>query len=114
MSGRRRSQSTISSRSGAASTASRVSRGRALLDALGHAQQVQVVVAEHRDGAIAQRLHEAQAAERVGAAVHEVAHEPQAVARRVERELVDEPLEGLEAPLQVADRVEGHGREGRK
>jgi len=85
-----------------------VARAR-LLDPLGHAQQVQVVVAQHGDRGVPERLHEAQAAERIGAAVHHVAHEPEAVARRVEGERLDEPLERREAPLQVADRVKGHG-----
>ena len=53
---------------------------------------------------VAERLHEAQAAQRIGAAVDEVAHEPEAVARGIEGERVEQPLERLVAALQVADR----------
>jgi len=78
----------------------------ALLDALGHAHQVQVVVAEHGDGALAQGLHEAQALEGIGAAVDEVAHEPEAIARGIEARLVEQPLQRPEAALEIADRVD--------
>ncbi len=78
-----------------------------LLDAFGDAQQMEIVIAEHRDRGVAQGLHVAQARERIGTAVHQVADEPEAVARGIECERVDEPREGLVAPLQVADRVGG-------
>ncbi len=115
MSGRRRSQSRAPRGPGRREHGvERVARAR-LLDALGHAEEVQVVVAQHGDGRRAEALHEAQAAQRIRAAVDEVAHEPEAIAGGVERDLVQEPLEGLEASLQVADRVEGHeGGEKRK
>jgi len=73
------------------------------------AEQVQVVVAEHGHRAIAEVLHEAQACERVGAAIDQVAHEPEAIARAVEADARKEPLERLEAALQVPDRVGRHG-----
>ena len=82
------------------------------LHALGHAEQVEVVVADHRDRRIAQRAHEAQAGEGVGAAVDEVAHEPQAVVRAVEGDGVEQALERLEAALQVAYRVGRHDEKG--
>jgi hypothetical protein len=41
------------------------------------------------------------------AAVHEVADEPQLVARGIEGDRIDEPAQRLEAALQVADRVCG-------
>jgi len=44
--------------------------------AFGHAHQVEVVVAEDGDRAIAEGLHESQARERFGTPVDEVAHEP--------------------------------------
>ena len=47
----------------------------------GDGEQVEVVVAEHGDGGIAERHHLAQHGERSGAAVDEVADEPQPVAR---------------------------------
>ena len=79
------------------------------LDALGHADEVQVVIAQHRHSGGAEVLYEAQAAQRIGAAVHEVADEPEPVAARVEADLFDERLEGREAALEIADRV---GRQG--
>jgi len=50
-------------------------------------------------------LYETQAAQRIGTAVDEVAHEPQAVARTVEGDGGEQPLQRLEAALQVPDRV---------
>ena len=50
----------------------------------GDGQQMEVVVAEDRDGGVAERLHFAQHGERVGAAVDEVADQPQPVAARRE------------------------------
>jgi len=77
------------------------------LDALRDAQQMEIVIAEHRDGCIAERFHVAQAIGRPRPAIHEVADEPQLVARRIECDLIDEPAQRLEAALQVSDRVGG-------
>ena len=82
----------------------------ALLDAFGDAHEVKVVVAENGHRRIAQGLHEAQAAQGIGSAIDEIAHEPEAVAARIESDLGEEPLERLEAALQVADRVDRHRR----
>ena len=76
-----------------------------LLHACRHAQQVQVVVAEDGERRLAQPLHEAQALERLGSAVDEVAGEPEAIARGIEVDRVQQPCKGRVAPLQVADRV---------
>ena len=57
------------------------------LEALELREQVQVVVAEHRDRALAEIAHEAQHLERFRPAVDQVAHEPQAVARAIEADL---------------------------
>jgi hypothetical protein len=62
------------------------------------------VVAEHGHGAWPKRLHEAQARERIGAAIDEVADEPQAILGGIETRRIEQALEGLEAALQVADR----------
>ena len=80
--------------------------------ARGDGQQVQVVVAEHDLRRVAQRLHLAQDRERTGAAVDEVADEPQPVARRREPDQVEQLHELLVAALQVADRVVRHRAEG--
>jgi hypothetical protein len=66
---------------------------------------MQVVVAEHGHRAVAQALHEAQAAQRIGTAVDEIADEPETVAGGVESDPAQQRLERREAALQVADRV---------
>jgi hypothetical protein len=75
------------------------------LEPFGDAQKVKVVIAEHDERRVPERLDEAQALERRRAAVHEIADEPQLVARRIERDRIDEPLQGPEAALQIADGV---------
>ncbi len=55
-------------------------------------QQVQVVIAEHDDRGVAQARDEPQHAERIGPAIDEVADEPEAVARGIEREAVEQRL----------------------
>jgi hypothetical protein len=77
------------------------------LKALGDGEEMQVVVAEDRDRRLPERPHEAQALEGIGAAVDEVADEPELVARGIETNRLDEPRERLEAALDVADREGG-------
>ena len=79
------------------------------LAALELRNQVQVVIAEHRDGPRAEIAHEAQHLERFRAAVHQVADEPQAIAA-FENSFAQQLLQLVEAPLHVADRVRRHGR----
>ncbi len=74
----------------------------------GDRQQVEVVIAEHRDGGIAERHHFAQYRERSGPAVDEVADEPQPIAARRESDEVEQFAELGVAALDVADRVERH------
>ena len=71
-------------------------------------QQVQVVVAQHANQRIANRIKVAQGLERLRATVDQVAHQPQAVDRRVEAHAFEQALEWLQATLQVTDRVGGH------
>ncbi|MNP08923.1 hypothetical protein D3C76_1010100 [compost metagenome] len=71
-------------------------------------QQVQVVVAEHAHQRFADAIEEAQGFQRLWAAVDQVAHQPQAIALRVERHLFEQALQGLKAALQVADSVGCH------
>ena len=73
-------------------------------------QQVEIVVAEDGDGGIAQRLHFAQHRERLGAAVDEIADEPETVALRCEADEREQLAELRVAALDVADRVVAHGR----
>ena len=71
-------------------------------------EQVEVVVAEHAHGGVAQRHHLAQHRERSGAAIDEVADEPQPVLARREADQVEELAELGVAALDVADGVMGH------
>jgi len=74
----------------------------------GDRQQMEVVVAEHRDRCVTERHHLAQHGERSGPAVDEVADQPQPVARRREADDVEQLAEFGVAALDVADRVVGH------
>src|SRR5262249_16606227 len=67
--------------------------------------QVEVVVAEDDDGAVAERVHPAQHAQRSRAPVDETADEPEAAAGGIEGEAREQPLQGAIAPLHVADGV---------
>src|SRR6266542_655201 len=71
-------------------------------------EQVQIVVAEDRQRALAQITHETQRGKRCRAAVDEIAYEPQAVLVAVESERAEQHPQLLEAALDVADRVDGH------
>ena len=76
--------------------------------AAGERQQVQVVIAEHDGGRIAEAGNPAQHVERGGPAVDEVADEPEPVAGRVEAEEREQVVEFGGAALYVADGVDGH------
>jgi hypothetical protein len=71
-------------------------------------QQRQVVVAEHHHRLRPQRMHQPQRLQRLAAAVHQVAAEPEAVACRIEPDPVEQALGGAVAALQVSDRPDGH------
>ena len=74
----------------------------------GDRQQVEIVVAEHAGDGVAERHHVAQHRERPGAAVDEVADEPQPVARRREADEREELAEFRVAALDVADGIVRH------
>ena len=76
--------------------------------ALGHHQQVEIVVAEDGQGRRAERAEEAQRFERVRAAIDQVADHPQPVTRRVEVTQGEQALQRVVAALDVADGVGGH------
>jgi hypothetical protein len=65
---------------------------------------MQIVVTEHHDGVLAERTHETQHGQGVRAAVHEIAHEPQAIAVRRESDALQERPQLVVATLNVADR----------
>jgi len=79
--------------------------------ALSERQQMQIVVAEHAHRAITQIAHEAQCGERGRAAVDEIADQPQAILRAIERECAQQRLQLIEAALNITDRVGGHSSE---
>src|SRR5438874_8689037 len=69
---------------------------------------MQVVVAEHGSRLVAELAHVAQHRQRLGAAVDEIADEPEPVLRRIEGELRQELAQLVEAALHIADRVRRH------
>lgn len=79
-----------------------------LAEAGGLHDQMQVVVAEDADGRSPEPFHEAQHLERLRPAIDEVADEPEPVRVGRKADVVEQPLERVEAALQVADRIGGH------
>ena len=74
----------------------------------GDREEMEVVVAEHRDRRISKCHHLAKDSEGAGAAVDEIADEPQTVLRRREPDEVEQLAELGVTTLDVADRVKGH------
>ena len=74
----------------------------------GSRQQVEVVVAENRHRRIAQCFHFAQDGERIGAAIDEVADEPQPIFAGGESDQLEQLAELGVTALDVADRVQAH------
>ncbi len=72
-------------------------------------EQMQIVIAEHRDGVVAERAHVAQCFQGTRAAIHEIAREPELVAIRAEAELCHESAQLVMTTLDVADRPRRHG-----
>ena len=71
-------------------------------------QQVKVVVAEDGQRRVAEALDEAQRFQRFRPAIDQIADQPQAIARRAESAFVQQPLQGIETALNIADGVGGH------
>ena len=86
---------------------------RRLPGAVDDGEEVQVVVAENGDRGRAEVPHEAHRLERGGAAVGDVADEPESIARRVEAGRLEQALERFEATVQVADGPGRHARSSR-
>jgi len=63
------------------------------------------MIAEHGDGGGAEFLDEAQHLERLRPAVDQIADQPEPVLPGIEADLRQQPLQRLEAALDVADRV---------
>jgi hypothetical protein len=75
----------------------------------GPSQEMQVMVAEHDDDPVAMLHSPAQHLQRPWPAVDQITHQPEAVLPRIERDAAQEALKGLEAAVDVADRI---GRNG--
>ena len=71
--------------------------------ALGDREQRKIVIAEHDDRAIADRLDRAQHRQRLAAAIDQIAAEPQAIVGRVETDLFDQPDKFVVTTLDIAD-----------
>src|SRR5699024_5716842 len=71
-------------------------------------QQSQIMVAEYRDGCVTQCADITQAAERVSAAIDQVADKPQTVTIVVKVQLVQQALECIQIAMQVANCVSRH------
>ena len=82
----------------------------AALYAARHSEQVQIVVAEHHHGVVAEVAHQAERRERVRTAVDEIADEPQPVAVGREFQPGEEGTQLLDTPLQIADGIARHCR----
>jgi len=78
--------------------------------AVGHREQVQVVVAQQALHRAFQRAQPAQCRQAFGAAVHEITEHHDGVARRRKIELLKKPLERIAATLQVANQVVHGGK----
>ena len=79
-----------------------------LADARRHRDQMQIVIAQHRDRAVAQRLHQAQHLQRTRPAIDQIADEPELVLCRVETDLLQQLLQFFVTPLNVAYRINRH------
>ena len=73
-----------------------------------HGQQMQIVIAEHHGGGIAQRADPAQHLERVGAAIHQIADQPEPVAVGGEFQAGEQRAQFRVAALHIADRIKRH------
>jgi len=71
-------------------------------------QQMQVVVAEYANQGFADAIEEAQGVQRLGAPIDQVANQPQTIVFRVERDLLEQALQRLQAALQVANGIRRH------
>jgi len=78
--------------------------------ALGDHQQMQIMIAQDGDRPAAEAFDEAQNLLRVRTAVDQIADEPQAVARLIETDLVEQFPQWIVAALQIAYRVGSHVR----
>ena len=77
--------------------------------AVADCQQVQFMVAQHRDGPIPQFLDETQALQRLRATVDQVPGKPEPVPGRVKTDYLKQVPEFVETTLEIADGIDRHG-----
>ena len=77
-------------------------------DAIGDRQQVQIVVAEHGDGSVAQPLDEAQGIERVWAAGDQIAAQPEYVVSGIELGQIQQTAQVVVTALDIANKTVRH------
>ncbi len=71
-------------------------------------QQVQVMIAQHRDSVLAETPDKAQRGEGIRPPVDQVPGKPEAVRGGIEGYLIQQALQRVQAPLDIADGVIGH------
>jgi hypothetical protein len=86
----------------------RVARMKTCMARSGH-QQVQVVVAEYANGAVAKLLYEPQCLQRLRAAIYQIADKPERIVRGIEVREIEQPPQRIVTALHIADCVGGHG-----
>ena len=77
-------------------------------NALGHGKQMQVMIAEHADGGVAQVADGAEGLQRAGTAIDEVADEPDLVGSRIETDSVQQCHKLGMATLNITYGIGGH------
>ncbi len=80
--------------------------GGMLQIALGHRQEVEVVIAEHHHRLLTQIAHEAHHGERLWSAIDQIAHQPELIAGRVEAELIEQIQQLTLATLDITDGID--------
>ena len=75
---------------------------------MGKAQEVEVVIAQDRDCALAQVAHKAQHLQGRRSPVHKVADKPQPIPGRIEGALRQQRIQLAHAALHIPDRVGSH------
>ena len=79
--------------------------GTRLFNAICHSDEMQIMIAEHGHRGITELSYKAQSLAGFGAAINQVACDPQAIPIRVKRNFVEQATERVVATLQIAYRV---------
>jgi hypothetical protein len=71
-------------------------------------QQMQIVIAQHRDSGIAQAAHKAQHLQRLRPAIDQITDQPKPVTPGLEADALEQPLQLHPAALHITDGVGTH------